>query len=508
MHNRRLIICAWLGIVILAAFLRLNDLEQRPIHADEATGARILSNRLEAGTYQFDPQHFHGPLLSITAAPIAHVVDESSWATLSKQTLRLGPALSGILLVLCPLLWHRHVGSNAAIIAAALIGTSPLLVYYNRMYIHESLLTLLAMLTLPAIYKLLREPTLRIALVAGLGIGLMFATKETFAISIIAWLCACCAYYLSYRIKWHNNDNEPLTLQQYLLPGLICASAAAMCAGFFYSNGFRSFIGIVDAVSTFFVYESTAGHEKAANYYFQLLIWPKHLLGQYWSEGLVGILAVIGCLTAWRQSSQRRVLIFLACTSIVHFAIYSMIGYKTPWLMLVPWAHACLLAGLSVSACINHKVSIRILYSGALIIGLAYQTEQSLHATGRYASDARNPYAYVPTSKDTETLKTWLDILAATPGIEAVTPIAVIGNEYWPLPWYLKQFETIGYWANPEPLITDLPIVFAMPSQNIATEALLNDSHTVLPRSLRAEVPVMLYLRNDIWKHWTGAGDE
>ena len=67
------------------------------------------------------------------------------------------------------------------LLAAAFLATSPLLVYYSRMFIHESLLVLFGML---ALVSLTCKPRWGIA---GILIGLMFATKESFAISIIAW---------------------------------------------------------------------------------------------------------------------------------------------------------------------------------------------------------------------------------------------------------------------------------------------------------------------------------
>ena len=94
------------------------------------------------------------------------------------------------------------------------------------------------------------------------------------------------------------------------------------------------------------------------------------------------------------------------------------------------------------------------------------------------------------------------ELIEQNPSIARST-IAVVGSEYWPLPWYLKAFETIGYWPEIETMHRDFPLVFTMPGQAQRTEAQLQDSHTALPRSLRADVPVVLYLRNDIWQQWT-----
>ena len=500
MSQRLLIIVTWIGIVILSLTLRLQNLEERPIHADEATGARILAGQLAGKDYQFDPQHFHGPLLSLSSQPIARSRSETSWSELSTTTLRLSTVIAGLLVVFTPLLWRRSIGSWGALAAAALLASSPLMVYYNRMYIHESLLTLFAMLACAAVLRLTEQPGKRIAIASGLCIGLMFATKETFAISILAWLPAVGLCY------WRQQANEARhlcpNLRIYLLPSVCLAITAAFTAAYFYSDGFRSMQGIIDAVRTYFVYETTAGHEKGMGYYLELLIWPKQQFGIWWTEALIALLAVIAVAFAVVKRVPNPAVLFLAVATVCHFIIYSCIGYKTPWLMMVPWAHACLLAGYVFSYFPNLKTRSRFLLTLLLLTGLAYQTKQSIHASGRLANDSRNPYAYVPTSKDAAKVERWLHELRALPDAPTLTPIGVIGQGYWPLPWYLRTFETIGYWPTPIQKITDLPIIFAMPAQAQACDNLLGATHTKLPRGLRANVAVTLYLRNDIWQHW------
>jgi len=500
MSQRLLIIVTWIGIVILSLTLRLQNLEERPIHADEATGARILAGQLAGEDYQFDPQHFHGPLLCLSSQPIARSRSETSWSELSTTTLRLSTVIAGLLVVFTPLLWRRSIGSWGALAAAALLASSPLMVYYNRMYIHESLLTLFAMLACAAVLRLTEQPGKRIAIASGLCIGLMFATKETFAISILAWLPAVGLCY------WRQQANDARhlcpNLRIYLLPSVCLAITAAFTAAYFYSDGFRSMQGIIDAVRTYFVYETTAGHEKDMGYYLKLLIWPKQQLGIWWTEVLIALLAVIAVAFAVVKRVPNPAVLFLAVATVCHFIIYSCIGYKTPWLMMVPWAHACLLAGYVFSYFPNLKTRSRFLLTLLLLTGLAYQTKQSIHASGRLANDSRNPYAYVPTSKDAAKVERWLHELRALPDAPTLTPIGVIGQGYWPLPWYLRTFETIGYWPTPIQDITDLPIIFAMPAQAQACDNLLGATHTKLPRGLRANVAVTLYLRNDIWQHW------
>ena len=67
--SRLWIIACWLMVLGVAVFFRFDHLSQRPLHFDEATGARITSHRIESGSdYQFNPIHNHGPTLGVAGA--------------------------------------------------------------------------------------------------------------------------------------------------------------------------------------------------------------------------------------------------------------------------------------------------------------------------------------------------------------------------------------------------------------------------------------------------------
>lgn len=495
----------WLGILCLGLVLRLQDLSEPPLHADEATGARILADRLEAKGYAFDPSHFHGPLLSLSAMPIARLRGEVAWASLDKWTLRAGPALAGALTILTPLLWRRRLGPLGALAAGALLATSPLLVYYNRIYIHESLLALLAMLAISGLFRFLERPSHRSATLTGLCLGLMFATKETAAISVLAWgpAVAACLLWLRVRPLTPEESQALPSWQDYSTGAITLALSSLFVASLIYSHGFTRMAGLPDAVSTFFLYETTAGHEKAAHYYLKLLLWPKFALGQWWTEGAVVLFALTACIGACYDRLRSTAVLFLAIATSLHFIIYSAIAYKTPWLSLVPWAQACLLAGFAFANFYGLKKPVlRLGLLLLLMAGLGYQTWQSLQATVRLANDARNPYAYVPTSKDVESLEGWFRALIEELPLLESQPPAVLGRGYWPLPWYLRDFSQVAYWPQPVASLREHLLVVVMPEEFTAAKELLGESHTGVPRGLRDNVAIMVYLRNDLWEDW------
>ena len=487
----------------LALWLRVENLEARPIHADEATGAHILSQRIEDSGYRFDPTHFHGPLLSVSSWPLAKFYGQQNWQEFTLSMLRAGPVLAGLLTVLTPLLWLKSIGPRAALAAAALLACSPLLVYYNRMYIHESWLTLFGILTAAAIFYLIQNPSRNRALLAGLAAGLMFATKETVAISLVAWSLAGAACWLILKNSDDGGYKAP-PWTAYLKPAGWFAVSFLAVGALFYTNALREPGGIIDALRTYFVYETTPGHDKPFGYYLGMLLWPKHQVGMWWSEAGVALFGMLACVMAARGKAGRGVVAFIALGALLHLLIYSLISYKTPWLMSLPWALVCLLAGCAFCgpAASTRAPRSLILYA-AFGLCLLYQSHQSLQASGRLANHPDNPYAYVPTSKNMTQLPGWLEKLSDYRGGPSIEPIAVIGRGYWPLPWYLRDFDAVGYWPDPDQEIRSFPLVIAMPAEAAACSSLLGESHTKLPRTLRSNVSITLFLKNEIWNAWT-----
>lgn len=498
--QRAIVILCWMLVIATGIFLRFDDLSSRPFHADEATGARITAKRMEKDGGTFDPKHYHGPMLADLAMPICRMMGETGWRDMSKGSLRTLTAVAGSLVLLVPLLWRRRFGDAPVLLAAALLATSPLLVYYSRMFIHESLLVLFGMLTL---VLLTHRP---IAGLTGLMMALMFATKESFAISIIAWSGAAAFLVLENR--------RQLTRQAWLAGWRehrksigISFAVAGLVSLLFYTHGLRHLQGAVDAVRTYFVYETVEGHDKPFFYYLHLFAIPFKSGGVWWHGTPVVMLALAAYAFTFLPSATagKKSIRFIAYASAFHVLIYSLIAYKTPWLACLPWAHVCILAGCAFWNVAKRPLGIRILIAALAVAAIATQFQQSRRAIGRYASDERNPFAYVPTRRDAEALETWLAQLRAKAGDAALEPVAVVGSDYWPLPWYLRQFDQIGYWQSPAPEIIKLPIVFAMPATTAGVAEILKDTHMPLPRGLRTGVPLHVFVRNDVWNQWMEA---
>ena len=64
------------------------------------------------------------------------------------------------------------------------------MVFYSRYFIHEMLLIFFTALAIGAGWRYTRTKRTRWAILSGVGLGLMFATKETFVLSMFAMTVA------------------------------------------------------------------------------------------------------------------------------------------------------------------------------------------------------------------------------------------------------------------------------------------------------------------------------
>ncbi len=497
----KIVSALWMLLIVAAAAgLRFADLAQLPFHADEAaTGAQTLAYRLESSAYEFDPKHFHGPMLTALAEPWCRLQNETSWRALNEVTLRQLVAGCGVLTVLGAL--GLGMGWSRAAIAMGLAATSPLLVYYSRVFIHEPVFLLFAVLALGGLLWLSRGRHPWIAACAmGLGLGGMAATRETVVVSLFAWGLAAPLF------AWRQHSSHGIghvasdVAGRVWKPLLLAASLTLGVIFLFYSAGGRNPSGFIGFFTTYFEYETGAGHEKPFAHYFELLVWPKLLAGRWWSEAGIFFLALCVYLDRRGNASFAPGRFFFEA-GLLHLLAFSFISYKTPWLACLGWLHWCFAGGYGAVA-LTRRFPTR--WRALPILGVAlitiWQGVQAVRATGRLASDGRNPYAYVPTSKDAVRLPAFLDDIREALPESREQALAVIGDQYWPLPWYLREAGPVGYWSRLPEDGMRLPLLLVLPSALEETSAALGETHTFIPRGLRDEVPVMVAVRNDLWK--------
>ena len=106
-------------LALLAAAVRLPDLDRRPLHTDEAVNAYITGQLLAGEPFRYDPHDRHGPALFAVSAPLARLAGKTTLADLEAPDLRRTAVLFSALVVLALGLLARPLGPVAPLLAAA-----------------------------------------------------------------------------------------------------------------------------------------------------------------------------------------------------------------------------------------------------------------------------------------------------------------------------------------------------------------------------------------------------
>lgn len=515
----RLFLPAALGILFVAAALRLPELALNPFHHDEGVNGFFTTNLVRLGTYAYDPANYHGPSLYYFA-----LVSEILFG-LTTEAMRLVPVVFGILTVGLVFPLRRYLGSLAVLTAGGLLAISPGAVYVSRYFIHETLLVSLSLAVVVAAIAYLdrREP--KYLLAGAVSLALLFATKETGIITIAVLLIAVVVGHLY--VNWQRPSSRrpkagrPASRRRSVwidgveyraastgeqvegavaawsrirIPGEHLAGAAVVFGVIYvllYSSFFTNFPkGLIDSLATFTIW---AQHGEATQ------VQPVYRYAQWMIPSELPILmlgAVGGVIAAIQARDRLWVVIGLWAAGIT--AAYSIIQYKTPWItinMLLPLA---LLAGLAVTTAwrsTRWRVTVPIVLAGAVLVS-GYQ---AIDLNYRHYDDETYPYVFVHSTRQMLALVDEIEATAERAGTGKETGVVFVTPDYWPLPWYFRDYPRAGFFGSI--VKTEEAMIVA----NVNQEAELAPSiagtyDKVGTYNLRPGVDLALYVRTDIPK--------
>lgn len=447
----------FLAILLLAGWLRFEQLGIKPLHHDEGVNGWFTLNLSRHGEYRYNPDNYHGPTLYyLTLLPL-RILGENEVA------LRTLPATFGLLTVGLVWLLRRRLGPVGTPGAALLLALSTGLVYYSRDYIHEMIFGGLSLCVVVGAVRYREEQRFRWLALGALGAALLFATKETAMITAgVLTLAVPCAAGWTWLSRGDRDGSGAGMMAMtgkrppldHLLAGLIIFIFVNLV---FYSSIFSNWAGVGDAVRSpwRWTLRSGAEHVKGFWYYAGLLLKLELPL-------LIG--AVIGgALIAWRGT---RFWLFVGAWTLGTFLAYSLIGYKTPWLivsLLIPMAllggHAmqrlfdlarwpllrglllaALLAGLLPAASLTRRINLTEYDDNQNRVGF-------LAAVGRDLGlapyrDEQVGYVYAQTDRD---LLNLVELITSQTNSPERASIYVASPEYWPLPWYLRDYPGVNF---------------------------------------------------------------
>ncbi|HRK06751.1 MAG TPA: hypothetical protein PLZ57_03185 [Pseudobdellovibrionaceae bacterium] len=433
--------------LLVAAIFRFFELGLKPPHFDEGINGHFVMQLWQAGRHDYDPTNFHGPLYFY----LLHFAEVLGGRGV--EVFRAMNAILAMLLVLSLRGLQREVGV-AARWAGWALAVSPAFVFYGRYAIHETLFIIgqvfywkgrmqwrqLAQVGVADAGPGPRWATLWMVF----GAWIMICTKETFFIFMGTVLIA--------ELMWAPMRKILRQAPQAMAPpprawspelkseigGLLVLGLmawAAMFTGFFTDwSGLGKFFEAFDVWSK--TGQSGSGHEKAWWYWLAAMFdyeWP--MLG-----GLLLSPFIVLAQSSSRHAENLRLSVLIG---FGHYLAYTIIPYKTPWLIMNFWP-------LLLAWPPHFLNRVKFAKSPQIVMGVASllilaSAVWSARLNFAHFVDRRERYVYVQTSMDYRHMMNALEELLRRQPERRADAIVVAIKDPWPLPYELSLFPKMRY---------------------------------------------------------------
>ncbi|HYO14489.1 MAG TPA: flippase activity-associated protein Agl23, partial [Thermoanaerobaculia bacterium] len=387
--------------VAVALALRLTALGEMPLHHDEGVNAHLTAQTAEGSLFRYNPAELHGPLPIFVGALGVLALGTGDAA------VRLPVALASALILLLLLPLRHRLGAVGTTTVAWFLAVSPSFVYYGRDFIHETYLVLftLALVAAGSVWLERRRPAVLILVAA--SVACLFAVKETAIITLVGLAGAL----LLSRFPWR-------TLLEGASRGTLAEAVLAFAAVWvlLFTSFLTDPVGIASPLRAFLLWTEKgvegAGQARPWTYFPQILLR---------FETALAAAALLGAGVALRRRDAFG--LFCALWTASQLAAYSLIPYKTPWLVLNIVLPAALTAGVLARE-VAASPSPALRRGGAVLLALALAATawRASEVSFRRYDDPGLLLIYAPTDRDIRRLVAFVEEAAdRAPGDREVT---------------------------------------------------------------------------------------
>lgn len=474
------------ALLLLAAFLRFDNLSLRPFHHDEGVNGFFLTKLVRDGAYKYDPANYHGPTLYYLSLPFVAAFGLSDFA------VRGTVALFGLLTVALAWRFLSPLGAIFTLTTMALMTTSPGAVFFSRYFIHETLFLFFTLAIVAASPRRGAAEGWRFV-ATGFALGLLFATKETAFVSVGAIVAGALV------AAWVVEGLSPIGVARGIVPycraqadGLINGALAfVVTGGLLYSSMFRNPQGVLDAFRTFAFWTKTAvrDHDNP---------WSQHLQWLWQADPSALVLGSLGVLTALvlRRSFLA---VLTAVWTVLLVSAYSVIKYKTPWLGLNMLLPLSIMGGYFIHVLAGARLGGRVSLKGPAIalavVASGYALNQSRVLETVTYDDEDHPYIYAHTQRAFLPFIRLIEDNARKIGPGRDASIAIFAKENWPMPWYLRDYPKAGYWGDFKDGVEADMFVCSVEQDAQMTAKLGDRYERIGPYQMRGVVNLVLWVR-------------
>ena len=466
-------------IILFALLIRLLYLGERVFHHDESIHASFTLRLLETGQYSYDPA-YHGPFLFHSTAVIFHFLG------INDTTARLIPFFFGVAAIPLLFLLKRELGKRGVLWSAFLLSFSPSMIYFSRFFRNDMVIVFCTLATVVGairyrenLHSPKRYPYL---ILAASSLAIAVSSKENAYLVILmfgayAGICFLYRFYSDWKkeklslkkaLRLKSSAISPF-LPEILLSGVLFIFIVML----FYTSLFRyqeSLFTIVEKAFSHWMQMHKIQRIGGPSYYYIpiLLVYESPII-------LFGTLGLIRFLK--RKNENAPFFLFLSYWAIASLMLYSYLQEKVPWLVVhivLPFGilagaylgeffprarensqHESLLRAEDMSSETDKKPTLEIkrsrtytLLTGILALTLIISLVQCISVNFYRSMEPDELMTYAQASPDTRELMEKIE--GFDHGPETLRMYVVdADNLYWPLPWYLRDYEKTAYYTEP-----------------------------------------------------------
>jgi hypothetical protein len=460
-------------VLVVAAFVRIYQLELRPMHHDEGVNGFFLMNLIRTGIFRYDPSNYHGPTLFYFTLPLASAAQH--FQMLGTWVVRIVPCrLRRRHRVARPRTAPLHRGGRRARggrIARALSGLRLLLALLHprddvRLFHARHRRGAFAFLRIQPRLLCRAGRRLRRAVVCDEGDGFYFGGSALDRVGDGVGLhgfCQragmVCAARAGEQARLAGRERKGCTTnhRRDAADGLVerfggwprIAILSGVALGIFlfvnvlfYSSFFTNAKGVSDSLKAFDIWTKTGRSTFHGKPFYTYVNWL------WQEESPLLLLAVMGAVIALWQMRNR-------------FALFrGLVGLRAARRLFAHQLQDAVAHAEHARAARAHGgYAINTIYRTgggrdrmwrvvalvALGSGLVICAYQSYMLNLVHYDDDRYIYVYAHTKREYLDLIRQVDETAARIGTKYDTSINVAAPEYWPMPWYLRDYKSVGY---------------------------------------------------------------
>lgn len=485
-------------LLLLLIGMRFEALDLKAVHHDESINGWFTLQIWNQGWYQYDPSNYHGPLFFYLTALAERL---NGWGI---DSFRLVTVLfSAAWLIYLHRFWRKAKWSSKWYLLV--VALSPGYLFFARSAIHETVFLFFMTLLMGGTVQVFAWNQSRgwRAIIWGLAGAILL--KETWLLWVVAMVAAIPLVAIFKKDSfWRHVLVQPRLLMQVIrvhwqttfpAEGYLHLGLALMAIALLYTGFGVHPRGLWDLVVAYLPWFRTGvqsgGHDKPFYYWLELLWRYEKPLLFLWSG-----LLMTTVIFARRLSTFS--LWFLLAT-LLHFLIYSLIPYKTPWCMVTVFAPFVFGYGLWKTELGGW--SWRNPAQGGLglaaLVALYFQWGDMRDLNYVHPTNLDHEYVYVQTDQRMKTLFDRLKKAAAENPALLGQPIQLAGGETWPMSWWFSQFrehriQPVSKGFLPEAFLIILDEV----SETVARENLPEENYEILKFPIReGRAPSLFFLK-------------